>query len=424
MTRSPQLALIGGTFWGNRGAEAMLAACIGRSRERHPGARFKVYSYYPNEDARLVNDPAVEILDGRPSRLCLVQFPFALACALLSAFKMRLPDALLPRAVRVLRECDVTCDVQGISFDDGRLLFLPFKVLSVWPSLLLGVPVVKLSQAMGPFRQPINRMAARWFLMRCHRSYGRGRTTAAFLEDLRLPNNRWGVAADLAFSFQCGDSLSDENADRLRETEAQLLLAREEGKAVVALAPSSLVLKKTERRGGDYAGAMVNIIRCLAVGDQHVVVLPNATREGVRKARNNDLYAMEKIAVLVQDTLPPRMAEKVLWVDYDLNTDGIRRILRHADALISSRFHAMVAGLSLGIPTLVVGWSHKYAEVLADFDCERYAVDFDDTTVDLVKFVREFLDRRSDIRARIKQAQPAVRASSATQFSFLDELLV
>jgi polysaccharide pyruvyl transferase WcaK-like protein len=340
----------------------------------------------------------------------------------LRAVGLRLPDALLPADLRALGRCDLTCDLQGISFDDDRLLFLPFKVLSIWPSMLLGVPVIKLSQAMGPFRKPLNRFAARWFLSRCRHTYGRGRTTAEFLRELSIPIERWGVAADLAFSFHAGDSLTRENTERVRKIEQNLILAREKGQSIVAVAPSSLILERVRRRGGDYAQSMAEVVSHLVMGGHRVVVLPNATREGVNKPRNNDLYAIDRIAELLQDSLSTQLFDKILWVTYDINMDAIRSLLAQSDALITSRFHAMVVGLSLGVPTLVIGWSHKYREVLADFGCEEYAVDFGDQEAKLLDMVDELVGRRLEIRERITRALPTVCASSAAQFSFLSEI--
>jgi colanic acid/amylovoran biosynthesis protein len=39
----------------------------------------------------------------------------------------------------------------------------------------------------------------------------------------------------------------------------------------------------------------------------------------------------------------------------------------------------MVAALAVGVQPLVVGWSHKYEEVLEIFGCEGDAVDFSET---------------------------------------------
>src|SRR5688572_14770578 len=162
------VALIGATCWGNRGAEAMLATSIGVIRERHPDAHFNVFSYYPERDRVLIRDPAVTVFDARPAALVLRHLPFALLARWLRGLGVSCPDTLMPVAIRALRDSDVLIDLGGISFSDGRALYLPFNVLCIYPAMLLQVPVIKLAQAMGPFHNLSTRVAARAFLRHCH----------------------------------------------------------------------------------------------------------------------------------------------------------------------------------------------------------------------------------------------------------------
>lgn len=57
-------------------------------------------------------------------------------------------------------------------------------------------------------------------------------------------------------------------------------------------------------------------------------------------------------------------------------TDPSPRVLKamigQAHAMVASRFHAVVGGLSQGVPTLAYGWSHKYKELLRDFGAEDW----------------------------------------------------
>jgi polysaccharide pyruvyl transferase WcaK-like protein len=73
----------------------------------------------------------------------------------------------------------------------------------------------------------------------------------------------------------------------------------------------------------------------------------------------------------------------------------------------------MISGLATNVPTLVVGWSHKYREVLAEFDLEEWALDLRAITDDsLLEAVIE-LDRRSDeVRTKMGKALPAVRRNA------------
>lgn len=411
-------SIIGATVSGNHGAEAMLSVCVQRLRERHPGARFTVFSYYPARDAALVKDPAVTIADGRPLALALVHLPFALLAACAHAVGARWPDALLPPGVRQLRHSQALLDAQGISFDDGRAIVLPYKILSIWPAMLLGVPVVKLSQAMGPFTQRLTRAAARWLLPQCRKSFARGRITARALEELGIPRARWDVAADLAFAFQPGDGLARLHDDRVSLVEEGIRRERQDGTLVISLSPSAVVHARMARRGQDYLALLVQLVeRCTRDG-RHLLVVPNATRAGAGAgSRNNDLPLIATLKDRVASRLAPELQARVTWADFDLTFEGIRRLLAASDVLIASRFHAMVAGLSLGIPVLVIGWSHKYAEVLMDFGCEAYALDNATAPERASEVLERLIRHRAEVRDRIARALPAVVESARAQFA-------
>ena len=47
----------------------------------------------------------------------------------------------------------------------------------------------------------------------------------------------------------------------------------------------------------------------------------------------------------------------------------LKAIIGNAELVVASRFHALVAALSQCVPTIAIGWSHKYACLLQDFGC-------------------------------------------------------
>jgi colanic acid/amylovoran biosynthesis protein len=110
-------------------------------------------------------------------------------------------------------------------------------------------------------------------------------------------------------------------------------------------------------------------------------------------------------------------------VDYDIKSDSIRRIIGAGDVLLTSRYHAMISGLSLAVPTAVIGWGHKYRETMAYFDLQEYSLNFSDHSVDLERIVKELLDKKSAIQRKIKKHLPEVRALSETQFEYLARVL-
>ena len=407
------IGLIGATIWGNRGAEAMLVTAIGQVRRAFPAAQFIVFSYSPAQDRALITDPAVRVVNSRPAALVLRHFLGALL------LRVGLPG---PAAAQALRGCDALLDVSGISFAGGREKTLPFNILNMWPALILGVPVVRLSQAMGPFDHPLNRLSARLFLARSTRIFARGQQTADFLQALALPAERWQPAADVAFLYEPEFSLSRENEERVAAQTAELDAALAADRTVIGLSPSSLVYQKSMAEGQDYLGTFARLINELPASTQFVV-LPNATRAGRDTPYNNDLYAIDLLRERVAALCGPAALERVTWVDYDLNTAGSRALLERCALVLTSRFHAMISSLCLQKPVIVVGWSHKYAEVMAEFGLERFVADYAKEGLDLAALVEGVLADPGPILAQLAENLPRVQAASRRQFEAVESLL-
>ncbi len=173
-----QISIIGGSIWGNRGASAMLETTIGKLREAKLDASYNIFTPYPLKDLSLAADPQLNFFDSRP--FAIVQYFLK---TLFGWFITRMGGNVnFSGGVRALTNSDILLDIGGITFSDGRLMFLPYNILTIWPSILFGIPVVKLSQAAGSFRNPIIRMFSKLFLSRCDYFFARGEKTPCFLD--------------------------------------------------------------------------------------------------------------------------------------------------------------------------------------------------------------------------------------------------
>ena len=424
MTKAPVISIIGGTIWGNRGAESMLVTTIGRLRADFPDARFNVFSYYPAKDRELVQDELITILSGKPLSLATRHFFGALLGAVCKKIGADLPKGEFFKISRALAESDVLLDIGGITFSDGREKYLPFNILSIWPSMMLGVPVVKMAQAVGPIRKQLNRFFAKLFLTRCAYIFARGEKTAEFLRQFNYPNDKFDTVADIAFLYQPDYSLSKENEDRVNTLISHLESVKKQGKEVILFSPSILVESESQKKGLDYIGRFLDVIKTLDSKDFQYVFMPNATREGSDKGHNNDLLTIARVkAAWEVAQIQDRLLADVEWVDYDINTASIRRIIAQADVLVTSRYHAMIFGLSLEIPTVVIGWGHKYKETMAYFDLEEYSLDFGAGETNLSAIISGTLQNPKAVKEKMRKNQPKVRSLAEKQFVYLKRVL-
>jgi colanic acid/amylovoran biosynthesis protein len=409
------ISIIGATLHGNHGAEAMLAATIARIRARVEGAEFSVFSYYPREDRRLISDPKVSVYSATPISIAFVLFPLALLLASLRLVGLGCLRRLFPAAIRALGGSAVMVDVAGVSFIDGREKFLPFNILTILPAMLLHVPVVKFAQAMGPFNDPINRMAARIFLTRCIRVFGRGEQTMKHLRTIGFPPERFSRAADMAFLLEEQDGLGSTSRDYTNELINKLGALKTSRYFIIGICPSSVLYNE---HGYDYITRLADFVADQLAAGNAILLYPNATRaDRPDKLFNNDLPLIKKI----YSALPSGCDHtSIIDVDRDIFAVDLKRLVAFCDMVVVSRFHAMIAALAAGVPPLVLGWSHKYAEVMDDFEIGEEAFNFDmRDDIDLSAEVVDMRARLDVVRARISDNLNRVRALSTTQIEYV-----
>jgi colanic acid/amylovoran biosynthesis protein len=331
--------------------------------------------------------------------MVVIAFPLALAAGALLRLGLPARFLLRVRALRALHEADLVVDLSGISFVDGRGPILIYNVLNVLIPVLLRAPLLKYAQAMGPFRRRWNRAFAAWLLPKVTRIAARGRITAEHLADLGLPAERFEVCADAAFAVEIGPAA--------HETVRPLLRQPPFDRPVVAVSASSVVEGLCRRQGIPYSEHVADFIRYLTDERGYgVCLLAHSARPGRQSTKNNDLLVCQQIARAVQ-------RPACVFPEQTYNAEALRAIIGNCRYLVASRFHAMVSGLAMQVPTMLVGWSHKYAEVLEMFRQEAFALNYSQVSVPALRDLFERLEHNDvEIRTCLAEHLPAVLESS------------
>lgn len=406
--KPPKIAIIGPTFSGNKGAAAMLISAV-ENLSGVSGARFYHFSYYPREDEAINPFGHVEVYSARPVDLAFKIFPLALMYFFLKTLGISTRKIEDTREIRALLNADILIDIAGVSFIDGREFFLPFNILTIWPAMLLGKPVVKYAQTLGPFNSPLNRLAAKLFLPRVKLIVARGKETGKYLQSLGLKNVSLGADGGFVLKVKKDDKQFIEK-----------FKGRHQGffdRKIIGIAPSSLVVKNSCKYGISYNDILAQFIRYLMAKNYNVLLVPTSVRQG-SSVFNNDLPICLKIASLVGDE------SRCLVVSEELPPQRLKSLIGLSDLFFSSRFHAMVFALDAAVPTLVCGWSHKYREVLEMFGLEGWAFSY--KTLSLKGLEKRFdsLEKeRMKIKKRIEESLPKVRSLSSNQIYWIKNLL-
>jgi len=416
-----EVSIIAGTFYGNRGAEAMLSTTIGKLRECYDQEfSVNIYTYYPKRDGLLISDKKISLHSAAPSYLVSVLIPCALLFRLFGFFHLAALQKLLPQSVLALARSEALVCLAGVSFVEGRTKFILFNIATILPSMLLGVPVIKFSQAMGSFKSLTNRVAARYFLGRCQQVFTRGEKTHSYLKELFGDQSIYQRANDVALLYRPEFCLSQELVN-IEQKLTELDALHKEGKTIVGICPSVVIAVAAKKSGWDYPARMRELLRGLIDQGYIVALYPNATRgEDMDKTHNNDLPLINEIL----QGLPPTIQEHVICFTGSLNVAQIFKIIQSCDVHAVSRFHAMIASLALAIPVMVIGWSHKYLEVMEQFGQQDMVLDYQQGTIEpIIDCIERLILERADRSMQISRALPANLELSNRQIDYLVQFL-
>ncbi len=383
----------------------MVETVVARLPETLGPCEFSLLTTYPGDDKKHVRpDMPVQVVGFEPMRVALVEFPVAILAAV--ARVLRLPLGWVrSRACRAMLNSDVVVDVAGISFADGRGVPITiYNSLMTGIPLLLGVPTVKAAQALGSFNSQPNKMLARIVLPKLQAICARGARTRDHLNSLKLSNVI--DVADLAFSLEESATLPEH---------VQALLPSTDQPFIVVM-PSAVVRGLFESSGANYVDSMANLVQLIrSTARLPVVIVPFSYRMGQGEGRMNDGPVCREVAAACGHD------SQVIGIDADLTAGELRRIVSLSRVLVTSRFHAMISGLATCTPTVVVGWSHKYREVLDDFGLADFGMDSAELSHPerIVQKVQYALQNCEAISSQIREALPAVREKSARNFAVI-----
>jgi len=389
-----KFGVTGVTVSGNMGGAAMLAATLDEMSVRYPRASFRLFSISPKRDRARNGDERLAIVDARPVPLLLVYLPLCiLFWPLRNIAAIRRLIVAIP-FFRQMSAVDAVIDLSGIAFVDGRgLPLLGYNVACCLPALFLGKPVAKLAQALGPFDTQPNRMLARFVLARCATVVARGERSLSHLRELDISDAQ--CLPDTSFAM----SVSDVHKQAVQ----QLLPAIAPGRQLLVASPSEVVRRLSAKAGIDFEAEFCAFAKRRLCEEWDIVLVPHSLGSGTSK--NNDLDLCRRIVSTLSD-------DRVHMIEPVEDARVLRAAIGFADVFVGCRFHSVVAALAMGVPSLVVGWSHKYQEMTEMLQPGAWALDaahvsaasldeaFGRLVAEAPTLRKDIADRLPDIRRR------------------------
>ncbi|MAD16333.1 MAG: hypothetical protein CL579_09690 [Alteromonadaceae bacterium] len=350
----------------NKGAALMLEALRVRFTEHYPNARFCVSLSY--DTVARVNSGLWAILPKQTKKKELVSV----------TLENLLPSGLLKK-LGIVKSSDINIvvDASGFAYGDfwGAKKLEKRLGANVENWKKDGKKIIVLPQAWGPFKEPGFKNSLSKVIRNVDILFARDNQSYGFIEDLSGQQNNVFQAPDFTNVLKVP---LKENLQKYKNS--------------TFVIPNEKVIESFgEEARNDYLSFLALSCDQLLEAGHKVVML---IHEG-----SKDLKLAEAI---LAKSKSGKEAIEVLNLVSPLDT---KAVIANSRAIVSSRFHGLVSALSSGVPSLACGWSHKYEELLSDYSCSDYVVDFRNKELS-AKALSDFISKieTDSFRSEIKSA--------------------
>jgi colanic acid/amylovoran biosynthesis protein len=348
----------GGQFQ-NKGAEKMLRVTLEELSGRIPDARFVVDEVFGTRED-LGKYGLVSLV---PRRGWISSPRFGTKLRFQSLFGRILPRiSRFSRNSASLREVDALVDISGFAYTDewGKA---PCRSIAVLAEEYSGrrKPVVFLPQAFGPFRIEENRRNFARVVRVADRIYVRDQVSLGHVQEFDSESGKVNLAPDITL-FRGARFEPDECGSKMRVLFVPNIRMLRQGSAVW---------------DADYVrilGAMID--KVAATGLAPELLVHDRSGHDMKVAREIQSNCGAQVQI-VEESDPWRLKARI--------GDSL--------FLVGSRYHALVAAFSTAVPSIALGWSHKYPMLYRDFGQEEFVVSEPDR--DLALNVTDQLSNRS-----------------------------
>ncbi len=388
--RQQKVLITGGGFT-NKGGEAMVLTVADALRNRLP--ELDIYVTAPFREAGAIRAAGL-IPTGRGH-------PKSPVSHLCSALRTR----------SVIRACCALIDVGGYQFGAPWGAKRASQMAKMLKGLAArGAPIFFMPQAWGPFSSEELADNVRQIVDISTACFVRDTASMRMMQDLLGTTiSKIRFAHDVAWNF----------VGAKRPVGEQLLrragLKRSGHSLTVAVTPNLRVYERTEGTGpqNQYIKSLLGIVRhlCFAHKAQvvlvgHELALPSA---GVEDDRT--------LCRLLMDLLDSKWP--VRHVDAYLSAAEVKSIIGCCDLVLASRYHALIAALSQGIPVAAIGWSHKYEELFKEVDLSENMLYTKDPLNQVLASIDFIIERLPQSRTLIQSRLPAMRASATAALELM-----
>ena len=267
----------------------------------------------------------------------------------------------------VIRDVDAVVNLNGIAFiGDGTrswISSLTERTCSIY-ARKHQKPFFRFVQSYGPFTDWRVRRLAKLEFSRLPCVMARGETSAAHCRE--ITGTSVYAYPDIAVTLPCADS------NWLNRYLKGLGLVS--GKYIV-LSPSAVIARmpssKTSATGEGHVALFAGIAKHFLSRGRDILFVPHATFP--EPFQCDRAVSKRCLQLLIKDDRSA--AARCRIVEDELDAMQLKSLISSARLAVVSRYHALVAALSTGVPAVTIGWNDKYLDIMAYYHCQDHVVD-------------------------------------------------
>lgn len=306
-------------------------------------------------------------------------------------------SAPIRELIRTVQAADLVVGGMGIMFADSlggngfRRRFFEGYLFGI--AKALGKPTIQYTADFGPLNARWNRFFAKFWLGRCLDAViCRSNTSHGWLTRIGIAADKLFVAPDTGILMKPQPS---EEASRIEGTW--------DGAPSVAIGVSHQIRNRVSDPA-EYDSTIGCLVRHVArKRNYRVLVVPNELRD---RPEVDDGSIAQTIVEQADD-------RRVSMVDTArFSGPELKAVLGQCRVVVSSRYHSLVAGLSMGVPCMALAWHHKYLELFRLFGMDEWVFDYRNCGKQaLVRAFDELSAKQDGLRRRICDHLPSVKSA-------------
>lgn len=405
------IMIVGGNFIG-KGAEAMMLTVQDAIKQNIPEAVCFV-PLVREADRQQLESYGFEIVKQRRQGRVVKVVSLGLAMTrLLRQRRIDLTAAKEKGIANIFRVSDIVVDIAGFASSDQwgpRVAFVRWRLYAL--SKCAGNRIIFMPQSWGPFKNRSVRLFTRLMLRNSEVVCAREKLSSDYLIEARCVNpQKVLLSPDIAFQFHASPP---EVGQRILN-QAGLI---DRSRPIVAITPNMRIYERTPGQGinNTYLSALINVVKhFLRETSCRIVLIPHEA--SFRQANDTELCNM--LIEQIQDR------ERVYMLTGDESAADIKAVIGLSDFLVASRYHSLIAALSMRVPAAVIGWSHKYNEVMQKIGLEKWVVDpVRRPTGSKTDLVVKAWDQRDIIKKVLQQRVPELERESCLALDRMIEVI-